>query len=316
MQRYILHRILVLLPVLILISLFCFSMLHMIPGDPIDVMFDEDDFDDAETRVFYEKLLGLDRPFHEQYIMWLGKVLQGDFGNSIHFDRPNAEIIWERFPATILLAFGAIIVSIVIAIPAGVIAAIKRNTAADHGAMTFALLGISIPNFWLGILLIMAFSIYFPILPSSGFEASIADPVETIKYLILPSITLGTALSAILARMTRSEMLEEIGKEYVRTARAKGVPERTVIFKHTLKNAMVPILTLLGLQIANLLGGTVIVETVFQWPGVGSLVVDAIYGRDYPLVQALILIFAVIFVTVNFFVDILYKWANPRITLE
>ena len=263
MQRYILHRILVLLPVLILISLFCFSLLHLIPGDPIDVMFDDDDFDDAETRAIFEKALGLDKPFHEQYFVWLGNVLQGDFGNSIQFDRPNADVIWERFPATILLTFGALFVSVAIAIPAGVIAAIKRNTASDHAAMTFALLGISIPNFWLGILLIMAFSIYFPILPSSGYEASITDPIETIKFLVLPSITLGTALAAILARMTRSEMLEEIGKEYVRTARAKGVSPRGVIFKHTLKNAMVPILTLLGLQFANLLGGTVIVETVF-----------------------------------------------------
>lgn len=316
MQRYILHRILVLIPVLILVSIFCFSLLHLIPGDPIDFMFSDEDLDDAETRLTLEKELGLDQPIYIQYFTWLGGVLTGDFGNSIHFERPNAELILERFPATILLTIAAMVVSVLIAIPAGVIAAIKRNTSGDHAAMTFALLGISIPNFWLGILLIMAFSIYFPILPSSGYEASITDPIETLKFVILPAITLGTAVAAILARMTRSEMLEEIGKEYVRTARAKGVAERTVIFKHTLKNAMVPILTLLGLQFANLLGGTVIVETVFQWPGVGSLVINAIYGRDYPLVQALTLIFAVIFVTVNFFVDILYKWANPRITLE
>ncbi|MBT5047343.1 MAG: ABC transporter permease [Rhodospirillaceae bacterium] len=316
MQRYILHRILVLIPVLILVSIFCFSLLHLIPGDPIDFMFSDEDLDDAETRLNLEKELGLDQPIYIQYFTWLGGVLTGDFGNSIHFERPNAELILERFPATILLTIAAMVVSVLIAIPAGVIAAIKRNTSGDHAAMTFALLGISIPNFWLGILLIMAFSIYFPILPSSGYEASITDPIETLKFVVLPAITLGTAVAAILARMTRSEMLEEIGKEYVRTARAKGVAERTVIFKHTLKNAMVPILTLLGLQFANLLGGTVIVETVFQWPGVGSLVIIAIYGRDYPLVQALTLIFAVIFVTVNFFVDILYKWANPRITLE
>ena len=316
MQRYILHRILVLIPVLILVSIFCFSLLHLIPGDPIDFMFSDEDLDDAETRLNLERELGLDKPIHIQYFSWVGGVLTGDFGKSIHFERPNADLILERFPATILLTIAAMIVSVMIAIPAGVIAAIKRNTPGDHAAMTFALLGISIPNFWLGILLIMAFSIYFPILPSSGYEASITDPLETLKFVALPAITLGTAVAAILARMTRSEMLEEIGKEYVRTARAKGVPERAVIFKHTLKNAMVPILTLLGLQFANLLGGTVIVETVFQWPGVGSLVINAVYGRDYPLVQALILIFAVIFVTVNFFVDVLYKWANPRITLE
>jgi peptide/nickel transport system permease protein len=316
MQRYIIRRLLTLIPVLILVSIFCFSLLHLIPGDPIDFMFSDDDFDDAAERLAIEKELGLDKPIYIQYFSWLFGMLTGDFGNSIHFERPNAELIFERFPATIVLTIAAMVVSVVIAIPAGVIAAIKRNTSSDHAAMTFALLGISIPNFWLGILLIMAFSIYFPILPSSGYEASITDPIQTLKYVTLPAITLGTAVAAILARMTRSEMLEEIGKEYVRTARAKGVPERVVIFKHTLKNAMVPILTLLGLQFANLLGGTVIVETVFQWPGVGSLVIDAVYGRDYPLVQALTLIFAVIFVVVNFFVDVLYKWANPRITLE
>jgi peptide/nickel transport system permease protein len=316
MQRYIIRRLLTLIPVLILVSIFCFSLLHLIPGDPIDFMFSDDDFDDAAERLAIEKELGLDKPIYIQYFSWLFGMLTGDFGNSIQFERPNAELIFERFPATIVLTIAAMVVSVVIAIPAGVIAAIKRNTSSDHAAMTFALLGISIPNFWLGILLIMAFSIYFPILPSSGYEASITDPIQTLKYVTLPAITLGTAVAAILARMTRSEMLEEIGKEYVRTARAKGVPERVVIFKHTLKNAMVPILTLLGLQFANLLGGTVIVETVFQWPGVGSLVIDAVYGRDYPLVQALTLIFAVIFVVVNFFVDVLYKWANPRITLE
>tara|TARA_B100001123_G_C15190973_1_gene979364 strand:- start:225 stop:1175 length:951 start_codon:yes stop_codon:yes gene_type:complete len=316
MARYILHRLLILMPVLILVSMFCFSLLHLIPGDPIDFMFSDEDLDDAETRAMFEKALGLDMPVWKQYLVWIGNILQGDFGQSIHFEQPNTDLILERFPATLLLTVAAMIVSFIIAIPAGVIAAIKRNTPTDHAAMTFALFGISIPNFWFGILLIMAFSIYFPILPSSGYEASITDPIETLKFVALPAITLGTAVAAILARMTRSEMLEEIGKEYVRTARAKGVSERMVIFKHTLKNAMVPILTLLGLQFANLLGGTVIVETVFQWPGVGSLVIDAVYGRDYPLVQALILIFAVIFVVVNFFVDILYKWANPRITLE
>jgi peptide/nickel transport system permease protein len=316
MRQYIFQRILILIPVLILVSIFCFSLLHLIPGDPIDFMFSDEDLDDAETRLTLERELGLDQPIYIQYFSWIGGVLTGDFGNSIHFERPNAELILERFPATILLTLAAMFVSVIIAIPAGVIAAIKRNTAGDHAAMTFALLGISIPNFWLGILLIMGFSIYFPILPSSGYEASITDPIETLKFVTLPAITLGTAVAAILARMTRSEMLEELGKEYVRTARAKGVAERKVIFKHTLKNAMVPILTLLGLQFANLLGGTVIVETVFQWPGVGSLVINAVYGRDYPLVQALTLIFAVIFVTVNFFVDVLYKWANPRIKLE
>ena len=316
MRQYIINRLLILVPVLFLVSVIVFSLLHMIPGDPVDFIFATEDLADPSVREDFEKLLGLDKPLYVQYLVWIGKVLLGDFGESIHYHRSNLELIVERFPATILLTIFATIVSIVISIPAGVIAAIRRNTASDYTAMSFALLGISIPNFWLGILLILAFSLYFPILPASGYEASITAPWTTLSYLIMPSITLGTGMAAIVARMTRSEMLEEIGKEYVRTARAKGLAERRVIFKHTLKNALVPVITVIGLQFGRLLGGTVIVEHVFAWPGVGSLVVGAVYSRDYPLVQALILVFAVIFVTVNFFVDILYKYANPRITLE
>ena len=316
MRQYIINRLLILFPVLFLVSVIVFSLLHMIPGDPVDFIFATEDLTDPSVREDFERILGLDKPLHIQYLVWLGGVLIGDFGESIHYQRSNMELIVERFPATILLTIFSTVVSILISIPAGVIAAIRRNSASDYTAMSFALLGISIPNFWLGILLILAFSLYFPILPSSGYEASLTSPLTTLSYLILPSITLGTGMAAIVARMTRSEMLEEIGKEYVRTARAKGLAERRVIFKHTLKNALVPVLTVIGLQFGRLLGGTVIVEHVFAWPGVGSLVVGAVYGRDYPLVQALILIFAVIFVVVNFFVDILYKYANPRITLE
>ena len=316
MRQYIINRLLILIPVLFLVSVIVFSLLHMIPGDPVDFIFATEDLADPSVRADFEKILGLDKPLYVQYLVWIGKVLLGDFGESIHYHRSNLELIVERFPATILLTIFATIVSILISIPAGVIAAIRRNTASDYTAMSFALLGISIPNFWLGILLILAFSLYFPILPASGYEASFTAPLTTLSYLIMPSVTLGTGMAAIVARMTRSEMLEEIGKEYVRTARAKGLAERRVIFKHTLKNALVPVITVIGLQFGRLLGGTVIVEHVFAWPGVGSLVVGAVYSRDYPLVQALILVFAVIFVTVNFFVDILYKYANPRITLE
>ena len=316
MRQYIINRLLILFPVLFLVSVIVFSLLHMIPGDPVDFIFATEDLTDPSVREDFERILGLDKPLHVQYLVWLGGVLIGDFGESIHYQRSNMELIVERFPATILLTIFSTVVSILISIPAGVIAAIRRNSASDYTAMSFALLGISIPNFWLGILLILAFSLYFPILPASGYEASITAPWTTLSYLIMPSVTLGTGMAAIVARMTRSEMLEEIGKEYVRTARAKGLAERRVIFKHTLKNALVPVITVIGLQFGRLLGGTVIVEHVFAWPGVGSLVVGAVYSRDYPLVQALILVFAVIFVTVNFFVDILYKYANPRITLE
>ena len=316
MGAYIVNRILILIPVLFLVSVFVFLLVHLIPGDPIDFMLSGDDAVDPSVREMLMKSFGLDLPLHVQYYNWISRVLVGDFGESIIFLRPCLEIILARFPATILLTIGAMVVSLIIAIPAGVVAAVKRNTPTDHAAMTFALLGISIPNFWLGILLILAFSLYIPIFPATGYDVSISDPIETLRYLTLPSITLGTALAAITARMTRSEMLEEIGKEYVRTARAKGVTQLSVIFKHTLKNALVPVITVVGLQFGHLLGGTVIVEHVFAWPGVGSLVVGAVYSRDYPLLQALVLIFALIFIVVNLFVDILYKYANPRITLQ
>lgn len=316
MRRYILHRIIVLIPVLFLVSVAVFSLVHFIPGDPIDYMFSQQELANPQTRAELERALGLDKPLYLQYVYWMGRIFHGDFGNSIHYARPNADLISERFPATLLLTISASIISLLIAIPAGIVAAIKRNTAVDYLAMVFALLGTSIPNFWLGILLILAFSLYLPLLPSSGYVASFLDPLGTLKTLLLPSITLGAGMAAIVARMTRSEMLEEIGKEYVRTARAKGMPEHLVIVKHTLKNALTPTITVVGLQLGHLLGGAVIVESVFSWPGIGSLAVEAIYSRDYSLIQGIVLLFAVIYVSINFVVDILYKYVNPRITLE
>jgi peptide/nickel transport system permease protein len=235
---------------------------------------------------------------------------------SLQMGRPILNLIGERVPATLLLALAATLVAVVIAIPAGIIAAIKRHTSYDYLFMSSALFGISIPHFWLGILLILFFSVFLDLLPSSGYRPLWSDPMGSLEHLILPAITLGTSMAAIVARMTRSEMLEEIGKEYVRTARAKGMPERRVIFRHILKNALVPTLTILGIQFGRLMGGMVVVEYVFAWPGLGSLVVDAVYSRDYPMVQALVLTFAVIAVTINMGVDILYRYVNPRIRLE
>ncbi len=315
MQRYILNRFISFIPVFFLISVIVFSLIHLIPGDPIDYLY-EDEIMTAEIRAEHERALGFDKPLPLQYVYWMGKLFRGDFGMSIHMGRPIIDLVLERLPATLLLTIFASIISVLIAIPAGIIGAIKRNTPYDYQVMVFALLGISIPNFWLGILLILFFSVYLGWLPSFGYASLFTDPLGSLKFLLLPSITLGTGMAAIVARMTRSEMLEEIGKEYVRTARAKGMPERLVIFKHTLKNALVPTITVVGLQFGRLLGGTIIVETIFAWPGVGSLVVDAIFSRDYPLVQGVVLMFAAIFMSVNFFVDILYKYVNPRITLE
>jgi peptide/nickel transport system permease protein len=291
-------------------------LIHLIPGSPVDFIFAEVPMSTPEIRLELEKSLGLDKPIYEQYFNWMGKILQGDFGESIFYRRSNYELIVERFPATLLLTLSATFMAVLFAIPMGVLAAIKRHSGIDYLAMVFSLIGISVPHFWLGILLILAFSLYLPILPSSGYVLSLKEPLETLKHFVLPAVTMGTSMAAIVARMTRSEMLEELGKEYVRTARAKGVPERTIIFKHALKNALVPTITVIGLHFGRLLGGAVIIEYIFAWPGIGGLVIDAIYSRDYPLVQILILLFALIFIVINLVVDIFYKYADPRIRLQ
>lgn len=316
MWKYMIHRLVSLIPVLLLVSVMVFSLLHLIPGNPVDFIFAEENLSDPKVRAHFEAYLGLDKPLYVQYFKWTGKIIRGDFGESIYYRRGNIDLIAERFPATLLLTIVSSIISVLIAIPAGVIAAIKRHTLGDYIAMVLALLGISLPHFWLGILLILAFSLYLPILPSSGYAPLFKAPLDALKHLILPAITMGTGMAAIVARMTRSEMLEEINKEYVRTARAKGVSERRVIFKHTLKNALVPTITVIGLQFGRLLSGAVIVEYIFGWPGIGGLVVDALYSRDYPLLQVLILLFALIFIGVNLMVDIFYKIVSPRITLQ
>jgi peptide/nickel transport system permease protein len=314
MGKFIINRLVVFIPVLFLVSVIVFSLIHLIPGDPIDVLFSEERLT-PELRATQEKALGLDQPLAVQYWNWLSRMLSGDLGKSIRMGRPILDLVLERLPATLLLTISATLVSVLLAVPAGIIAAVKRNTIYDYQFMLLALLGISLPNFWLGILLILFFSAYLGLLPSSGYAALFAAPWASLKHLILPSITLGTGMAAIVARMTRSEMLEEIGKEYVRTARAKGMPEALVIIKHTLKNALVPTITVVGLQFGRLLGGAIIIEHIFSWPGIGSLVVDAIHSRDYPMVQAIVIIFAVIFVTVNLLVDLLYKMVSPRISL-
>lgn len=316
MGKYILHRLVIVIPVLVIVSMIVFSLIHFIPGSPVDFIYAEVPTATPEARLALEQSLGLDKPLYKQYFTWVGKILRGDFGESIFYRRSNYDIIVERFPATLLLTLVSTFMAVLVAIPMGVLAAIKRHSVVDYLAMVFSLIGISVPHFWLGILLIMVFSLYFPILPSSGYVLSLSEPLATLKHFILPALTLGTSMAAIVARMTRSEMLEELGKEYVRTARAKGVSEPKIIFKHALKNALVPTITVIGLHFGRLLGGAVIIEYIFAWPGIGGLVIDAIYSRDYPLVQILILLFALIFIGINLVVDIFYKYADPRIKLQ
>ncbi len=316
MGKYVLNRIIVVCPVLIIVSVIAFSLIHFIPGSPVDYIYAEVPTTTPEMRHALEASLGLDKPLHEQYFSWIGKILRGEFGDSIFYRRPNYDLIAERFPATLALTLVATFLALLVAIPMGVVAAIKRHSVIDYAAMVFSVIGISVPHFWLAILLILAFSLYLPIFPSSGYALSLSEPLETLKHFALPAATLATGMAAIVARMVRSEMLEELSKEYIRTARAKGVSEGTIIFKHALKNALVPVITVIGLRFGALLSGAVIIEYIFAWPGIGGLVIDAIYSRDYPLVQILILLFAVIFIGINLAVDILYKYADPRIKLE
>jgi peptide/nickel transport system permease protein len=282
-----------------------FLLLHLVPGDPVDAMLGESarSADRAELR----RALGLDRPLTTQYAAYLGGLAQLDLGDSFQDQRPVTEVLAERLPATLQLAGAALALALVLAIPLGVLAARFRGRALDSAAMGFSLLGISIPNFWLGPVLILIFSLQLGWTPVSGRDGPMS--------LLLPAVTLGTALAAILARMVRASVLEVLGEDYVRTARAKGLGEIAVMRRHALRNAWLPVLTLVGLQLGALLGGAVITETVFAWPGVGSLLIDAIRGRDYPVVQGCVLLISLTYVIVNTATDIAYAWIDPRIRI-
>jgi peptide/nickel transport system permease protein len=274
-------------------------------GDPVEVMLGESA--SGADREALRAALGLDQPLPVQYLDYLAGLLQLDLGTSIHFRRPVTELLLERLPATGLLAAATLLVTVLLALPLGIMAAVHRNTAWDSGAMGFSMLGVSIPNFWLGPLLILVFSLWlgwFPVSGQSGFGS-----------VVLPAMTLGTRLTAVLSRMVRSSLLEVLGEDYIRTARAKGLPPHRVVLQHGLRNALLPVITLLGLQLGALLAGAVITETVFSWPGVGLLMIEAIQSRDYPVVQACVLLISLSYVIVNLLTDIAYAWIDPRIRL-
>jgi peptide/nickel transport system permease protein len=282
-----------------------FLLIHLIPGDPVEVMLGESA--SGADREALRAALGLDQPLPVQYLDYLAGLLQLDLGTSIHFRRPVTELLLERLPATGLLAAATLLVTVLLALPLGIMAAVHRNTAWDSGAMGFSMLGVSIPNFWLGPLLILVFSLWlgwFPVSGQSGFGS-----------VVLPALTLGTGLTAVLSRMVRSSLLEVLGEDYIRTARAKGLPPHRVVLQHGLRNALLPVITLLGLQLGALLAGAVITETVFSWPGVGLLMIEAIQSRDYPVVQACVLLIILSYVIVNLLTDIAYAWIDPRIRL-
>jgi ABC-type dipeptide/oligopeptide/nickel transport system permease component len=304
--RYFVRRVLLAIPVLIGVATLVFSLIHLVPGDPAQAMLGDGAApqDIAELRTS----LGLDQPLLTQYVAFLRHAVIGDLGKSFRTGQPVTAMIIERIPATAELALAAMLVAIVIALPLGVAAAVWRGTAIDFGAMTFALAGVSIPNFWLGPLLAIVFAVEFGWLPVSGRG--------TLAHLVLPAISLGLALAAILARMTRASLLDELGELYVRAARARGVSNAASITSHALRNSMIPLLTIVALQFGAVLTGAVITETIFAWPGIGRLLIQSIGFRDYPMVQGCILLIAVTYVTVNLITDLMYGVLDPRIRLE
>ena len=313
MFYYIIKRLIAMLPVLVLVSLIVFTITHLTPGDPALIMLGEEATPQALTALRHE--LGLDQPLPVQYFVWLSHVLRGDLGRSIRTNQPVIEAIMQRLPVTLELTILALIISMTVAIPAGIISATRRNSASDLISTTLALLGISMPSFFLAILLIFVFSLKVRWLPPMGYTPFQKGVWENLRGMVLPAITLGTAAMAIVARLTRSTLLEALQQDYVRTARAKGLREQAVIYGHALKNAMIPITTILGLQIGFLLGGAVITETIFALPGVGRLVVASIFERDFPLVQGVVLFLALMHLVVNLIVDLLYAYLDPRIRM-
>jgi peptide/nickel transport system permease protein len=314
MGKYILRRLLHMIPVLLIVTLFVFSLLHLTPGDPAVTMLGQEATPEAVAAL--RARLGLDDPLPVQYVRWLFSAVQGDLGRSIHSNQPVTEAVLERLPVTVQLAVMSIIIALIIAIPVGIISAIRRNSFIDSGATTLALAGVAIPNFFLAVVLIYVFSVQLGLTRVSGYTPFTEDPLSNFGSMILPSITLGTALAAIIMRLTRSSLLEVLDEDYVRTARAKGLKQASVIRTHALKNALIPVVTIVGLQIGALLGGTVITETIFSLPGIGRLIVSSIFRRDFPLVQGAVLFVALAFLFTNLIVDLLYAYLDPRIRYE
>ena len=303
MLPYLLKRLLHTVYVIIGISVISFFFIHL-SGDPVMLMLPAD-ASHQEIEALRERL-GFDDPIPVQYVRFAWKAVRGDFGESLYYHVPVMNLIVERLPASLELAVAAMVLALAIAVPIGIVSALKRGSLLDMGAMLGALFGLSMPHFWLGIMLMLLFSVQLGWLPTSGRG--------TWLHLIMPATALGMSLMAMFARLTRSVMLEVLSLDYIRTARAKGLKERMVIGKHALKNALIPLVTVAGMQFGFLIGGTVIIETVFAWPGLGRLVVQAIFNRDYPLVQAIVLVMAVIFVGMNLLVDLLYVYLDPQIS--
>ncbi len=313
MSLYFARRLLLTVPVLFFVSLIVFALIALIPGDPARIMLGEEASNEALEAL--RRDMGLDRPLHVRYLVWLSHLAQGDLGRSVRDRRPVLDTLLLKLPVTVELAVTSLLVAWLIAIPAGVLAAWKQRTAVDYAATTVALAGISIPNFWLGIMMIYLLAVNLRLLPPSGYVEPWIDPIRNLKLMVMPSIVLGTALAALVMRLLRSSMLEVLGTDYVRTARAKGLGDVVVLIRHAMKNAMIPVVTVMGLQLSGLLGGAVITETIFAVPGLGRLTIESILTRDYPMVQGVVLFAALAVVATNLAVDLTYAVLDPRIRL-
>jgi peptide/nickel transport system permease protein len=302
-MSFFLNRLLWTAPILLGVVSLVFLLLHLVPGDPVDLMLGEQAV--AADRAQMRAQLGLDLPLGEQYAAYLGRTLAGNLGLSLPSRDPVSARIGERYGATVELMLGAMAIALAVSFPLGMLAAVRHGRWLDHTASVFAVLGVAVPSFWLGPMLILVFAIWLDWLPVDGREGPAS--------LVLPALTLGLALAALLSRMLRSALVGVLGEDYVRTARAKGLPERTVLWRHALRNALIPIVTLIGLQVGVLLSGAIITESIFDWPGLGGLLLDAIRRRDYPLVQGCVLVIALTYVAVNLATDLSYGWIDPRI---
>ncbi len=315
MGRYLIRRILLMAPTLLIVTFLVFILLFLSPGDPVLMLVPIDEvaqMTDEEMDQLRRKL-GLNRPIYVQYADWLFDVLRGDLGRSIHQRRPVLDLLAARFPVTLELALLSVFLASIVAIPIGIYTAVRPGGIGDFLGNIVALMGVSAPNFWVALLLIVVFAVHLKWLPAGGFVRMSDDPVRHVERMILPVITLSTALMAVTMRLTRSSMLEVLNEDYVRTARSKGLGQRRIVFVHALKNALIPVVTTVGLQIGRILGGTIVIELIFSFPGMGKLLLDAIFGRDFPVVQGSVLLITLAFMGINLVVDLTYASIDPRI---
>lgn len=312
MTAYVLQRLLLMVPVAFLVTVGVFMLIHLSPGDPALILLGEDRTPAAIAAIHQQ--LGLDKPLYVQYLIWLGHIVRGDWGRSITTHEPVVSAIFDRVPASLELGVAALVWSLLVAIPLGTVAAVRRASIVDKLATGISVAGVSVPNFFIGVVLIFSLSVTARLFPFGGYVPLSQDPIESLRHVVLPAIALGTAGTAINMRFTRSSMIEVLNLDYIRTAYAKGASWQRVVFVHALRNAVIPVVTIVGIQIGGIIEGAVVTETVFTWPGVGRLAVESIFNRDYTVVQGVVLLAAFSYMVANLLVDLAYAWLDPRIS--